>query len=120
MHFEVQCIPFKLCYEALHTCVVCGAALPNSSGGPVLDDTRTLWGVHLGTCFHLDTTHQPAEVRSGSLLFLDGVVCNEEPDTGGGFSSKLLVQMLHSCCELQEKSVIPAMLERDVNELWEQ
>lgn len=62
MHFEVQCTSFKLCYEALHTCVVCGAALPNSFGGPVLDDTRTLRGVHLGTSFHLDTTHQPAEV----------------------------------------------------------
>ncbi|KAL0023206.1 hypothetical protein WJX79_002805 [Trebouxia sp. C0005] len=38
-------------------------ALPNSSGAPVLDDTRTLRGVHIGTSFHLDTAHQPAEKK---------------------------------------------------------
>ena len=43
-------------------CVVYGAALPNSSGAPVLDDTCNLRGVHIGTSFHLGTTHQPAEV----------------------------------------------------------
>ena len=60
-------------YETLHLCVVYGAALPNSSGAPVLDDTCTLRGVHIETSFHLDTTHQPAEVLlnlfcSGSLV----------------------------------------------------
>ena len=81
MPCEVHCSSFKLCYEALHLCVVYGAALPNSSGAPVLDDTCTLWGVHIGTSFHLDTTHQPAEVSlnlfcSGSLVLPVGVLCN--------------------------------------------
>ena len=62
MHCEVHCSSFKLYYEALHLCVVYGAALPNSSGAPVLDDTCNLQGVHIGTSFHLGTTHQPAGV----------------------------------------------------------
>ena len=48
--------------KVLHLCVVYGVALPNSSGAPVLDDTRTLRGVHIGSSYHLDTTYQPTEV----------------------------------------------------------
>ncbi|KAL0020867.1 hypothetical protein WJX77_003664 [Trebouxia sp. C0004] len=32
-------------------------AMPNSSGSPVLDDTRSLRGVHIGTSYHLDEVH---------------------------------------------------------------
>lgn len=46
----------------LHQCFVYGVALPKSSGAPVLDDTRTLRGVHIGSSYHLDTTYHPAEV----------------------------------------------------------
>lgn len=89
MHSEVHCSSFKLCCEALHLCVVYGAALPNNCGAPVLDGTCTLRGVHIGTSFHLDTTHQPVGVSlnvfcSGSLALPIGVVCNSEPDTGAG------------------------------------
>ena len=71
----------SLCYEALHLCVVCGAALPNSSGAPVLDHTCTLRGVHIGTSFHLHPTYQPAKVSlnsvcSGSLALPIGLLCN--------------------------------------------
>ncbi|DBA79152.1 TPA: hypothetical protein ACH3X1_008984 [Trebouxia sp. C0004] len=32
-------------------------AMPNSSGAPVLDDTRSIPGVHIGTSYHLDEVH---------------------------------------------------------------
>jgi len=34
------------------------------SGGPVLDKTRGLGGVHIGTIYHLDSTHAPNKVRT--------------------------------------------------------
>lgn len=34
-------------------------AMPNSSGGSVLFNSNLFAGVHLGTSFHLDETHQP-------------------------------------------------------------
>ena len=37
-------------------------AMPNSSGAPVLDDTRSLQGVHIGTSYHLDKTHAHNQV----------------------------------------------------------
>ena len=82
MHCGVHCSSLKLYYEGLHLCVVYGAALPaNSSGAPVLGYTCILRGVHIETSFHLDTTHQPAEVSlnlfcSGSLVLPIGVLCN--------------------------------------------
>ena len=33
--------------------IVCSAAMPNSSRAPVLDNTRSLRGVHVGTSYHL-------------------------------------------------------------------
>lgn len=49
-------------HKVLHLCFVYGVAFPDSLGAPVLDDTRTLRGVHIGTSYCLDTTHQPDEV----------------------------------------------------------
>ncbi|DBA75333.1 TPA: hypothetical protein ACH3X1_010602 [Trebouxia sp. C0004] len=37
-------------------------AMPNSSGAPVLDDTRSLRGVHIGTSYHLVEVHAQNKV----------------------------------------------------------
>ena len=44
------------------------AAMPNSSGGPVLYDSKLLAGTHLGTTFHLDDENAKKTAAVGARL----------------------------------------------------
>ncbi len=66
MQVPTAAIHLQICLAALSFCnlvlSVYDAAMPNTSGAPVLNDTRTLRGVYIGSIFHLDSTHAPLKV----------------------------------------------------------
>ena len=51
----------------------------NSSGAPALDNTRSLRGVHIGICYHLDEVHaqnqasKSFDVWSSTLVWTNGL-----------------------------------------------
>ena len=51
--------------------------MPNSPGAPVLDDTRSLWGVHIKTSYYLNEVHAQNQV---SKKFVDDEEEEEEED----------------------------------------
>ena len=62
----------------LQSSSVYDAAMPNSCGAPVLDDTRTLRGVHIGSICHLDSTHAPIKVRIKCDVWLPKYFCYQD------------------------------------------
>jgi hypothetical protein len=66
MQVPTAAIHLQICLAALSFCnlvlSVYDAAMPNTSGALVLDDTRSLRGVHIGSIHHLNSTHAPIEV----------------------------------------------------------
>jgi len=81
MQVPTAAIHLQICLAALSFCnlvlSVYDAAMPNTSGALVLDDTRSLRGVHIGSIHHLNSTHAPIEVWENCSVWHDGELGSE-------------------------------------------
>lgn len=93
-------------------------AMPNSSGAPVLDDTCSLRGVHVGTCYHLDELHAqnqesmaaPRKIETSvDELWVEELQPAQKPSSSlNTISSDLSAMSLaqHACANIQHKAFI--------------